>query len=211
MFLARRGHVPVGRKLESKVVTIAPWNGRADRDGLDARQLTDSKIDHTAASWLPDGKSIVYSSAEPGHGPRTYLLSLQGGAPRPITPEGVTGALVSPDGKYLLAVDNQRQRQLYPLAGGEPQKLNFTFAPDERGIMFFDGGKSLLIRNRSIPVKVTRVDLATGRREPFKEIVPADPAGVQSIPLLLFSDDGKSYAYSSMRVLSDLYVVDGLK
>jgi eukaryotic-like serine/threonine-protein kinase len=177
----------------------------------DARQLTDAKIDHTGAFWVPDGKSIVYSSAEPGHGPRTYLLSLQGGTPRPITPEGVTGALVSPDGKYLLAVDNQRQRWLYPLGGGEPQKLNFTFAPDERGIRFYDGGKSLLIRNRNIPVKVTRVDLATGRREPFKEIIPADPAGVQSIPLLLFSADGKSYAYSSMRVLSDLYVVDGLK
>jgi hypothetical protein len=60
-------------------------------------------------------------------------------------------------------------------------------------------------------VKVDRIDLATGKREPFKEIVPADPSGAQSIPGLRFSADGKSYAYSLGRMLSDLYVVDGLK
>jgi hypothetical protein len=55
------------------------------------------------------------------------------------------------------------------------------------------------------------VELATGRREPWKEIAPADLAGVQGIPTVRFSADGKSYAYSTLRVLSDLYVVDGLK
>lgn len=76
---------------------------------------------------------------------------------------------------------------------------------------FFDGGKSLLLRTPNLPVNVTRVDLATGRREAFKQIVPADPAGVQAIPTLWFSADGKSYAYSVGRILSDLFVVDGLK
>ena len=71
--------------------------------------------------------------------------------------------------------------------------------------MFLDNGKSLLIRNRSIPVKVTRIDLASGRRNPFKEIVPADPAGVQSIPVMLFSADGKSYAYSSLPACYRIY------
>jgi eukaryotic-like serine/threonine-protein kinase len=62
-----------------------------------------------------------------------------------------------------------------------------------------------------IPAKIERVDLATGRREPWKEIAPADPAGVQSNAGIKFSADGKSYAYSTLRILSDLYVVDGLK
>ncbi|MGA7322003.1 MAG: hypothetical protein WBW98_15940 [Candidatus Sulfotelmatobacter sp.] len=60
-------------------------------------------------------------------------------------------------------------------------------------------------------LQITRVDLATGRRQPFKEIAPADPAGAQSIPSMRFSADGKSYAYALGRFLSDLYVVDGLK
>jgi hypothetical protein len=69
----------------------------------------------------------------------------------------------------------------------------------------------VLVRARGVPVKITRIDLATGKREPFREIAPADPAGVQTIPVIKFSEDGKSYAYSLGRQLSDLYVVDGLK
>jgi len=177
----------------------------------DRKTLTDDKVDHFGAAWLPDSKSIVYSSAASGHEPRTYLLNVESGAPRAITPEGVTGSFVSPDGRFLLAIDAKEQRWLYSLAGGEPQKLNIDISAHERVIGFFDGGKSLLIRSDSVPVQVTRADLATGRRQKFKEIVPADPAGVHSIPILKFSADGKSYAYSSMRILSDLYVVGGLK
>jgi hypothetical protein len=86
-----------------------------------------------------------------------------------------------------------------------------VLSPDEQIIGFSDGGKSVLLRTRSIPVEVSRVAIATGHRVPWKEIVPADPAGVQSIPSLKFSADGKSYAYSTGRILSDLFVVDGLK
>jgi eukaryotic-like serine/threonine-protein kinase len=175
------------------------------------KQLTDNKVDHFSVGWLPNGKSILYSSADPGKSPRTFLLDIDGGTPRQLTPEGVSGSLVTPDGKFLLALDNQRQRWLYPIAGGEPQKLDIVPNPDERIMAFVDGGKTLLLRTLSLPVKVTRVDIATGRREPWKEIAPADPAGVQSMPTLRFSQDGKSYAYSVGRLLSDLYVVDGLK
>jgi serine/threonine protein kinase/Tol biopolymer transport system component len=177
----------------------------------ETRQLTDDKTDHFGAAWLPDGKSVVFSTAEVGHQTRTYLLDLQGGAPRALTPEGTAGGLVTPDGKYLVAVDAKRQRWLFPVAGGEPQKFTVATDPDERILGFFDSGKSLLVRTRTIPINVTRIDLATGRRDPWKEIVPADPAGVQSIPVLRFSADGKAYAYSTLRVLSDLYVVDGLR
>lgn len=76
---------------------------------------------------------------------------------------------------------------------------------------FIDSGKSLLIRDRNLPLQITRADVATGRREPWKQIVPADMAGVQSIPIVRFSADGKSYAYSVSRSLSDLFVVGGLR
>ena len=177
----------------------------------EARQLTNDKTDHLSSIWLPDSKSIVFSAAEPGHSRRTYLLDIQGGTPRAITPEGITGGLITPDGKFLLAVDGKRQRWLYPIAGGEPQKFSILPNPNERIMRFFDGGKSVLLRTSTVPVQVTRVDIATGHRELWKEIAPADPAGVQSIPSLKFSADGKSYAYSVGRTLSDLYVVDGLK
>ncbi len=176
------------------------------------RQLTDNKTDHFNVGWLPDSKSIIYSSAEPNHGPRTYLLALEAGAaPRVLTPEGTTGFRVAPDGQFVLAADAKRERWLYPIAGGNPQKVNIKLEADEVLQGFLVDDKSLLVRTRTIPVKVTRIDIATGKREPWKEIAPADPAGVQSIVGLRFSADGKSYAYSTFRVLSDLYVVDGVR
>jgi len=177
----------------------------------EARQLTDDKIDHFEAAWLPDGKSIIYGAQEPGHGRRSFLLDLESGQSRPITPEDTLGFLVTPDGKSLIAVDNQRQRWIYPIAGGEPQKFSPNAAPDEGVRLFFPDQKSVLAIKYDVPVQVTRIDLASGRREPWMQIMPADPAGVQSIPDVKFSADGKSYAYSALRVMSDLYVVDGLK
>jgi len=175
------------------------------------KQLTDSQIDHVNCAWTPDSKSIIYSAAEPGHAPRTYLLDAQGGTPRALTPEGTAGSLVSPDGKFLLAMDSRRERWLYPIAGGDPQKFSVVPNANERTMGFSPDGKSVFLRTATVPVQITRVDIATGKREPWKEIVPADPAGAQSIPSIRFSADGKSYAYSVGRILSDLYVVDGLK
>jgi eukaryotic-like serine/threonine-protein kinase len=175
------------------------------------RQLTDNKSDHRAAAWLPDGRSIVFSASEAGHEVRTYLLDLQGGSPHALTPEGMAGSLVTPDGKFLLARDTKGQRWLCPIGGGEPQKFDVAIKPDEFIMGFSSDGKSLRVRARTIPVEIVSVDVASGRREPWKEIAPADPAGAQMVFLIAFSADGKSYAYSVSRVLSDLYVVDGLK
>ena len=176
----------------------------------ESRQLLDEKSGFVGAAWLPDSKSIVYSAAPPGHGLRTYVLDLQGAAPHALTPEGTAGTTVTPDGKFLLAADARRQTWLYPIAGGEPQKLDIVLKPSETVLNFLDA-KSLLLATSTVPADVVRVDITTGRREPWRQIVPADSAGVQSIAILKFSGDGRSYAYSVLRMLSDLYVVDQLK
>jgi hypothetical protein len=41
--------------------------------------------------------------------------------------------------------------------------------------------------------------------------VPADPAGVAPGGSVRLSADGKSYAYSFIRNLSELYLIEGLK
>jgi len=176
----------------------------------ESRQLLDEKSGFVGAAWLPDSKSIVYSAAPPGHGLRTYVLDLEGAAPHALTPEGTAGTTVTPDGKFLLAADARRQTWLYPIAGGEPQKLDIVLKPNETILNFLDA-KSLLLATTTVPADVARVDITTGRRELWRQIVPADSAGVQSIAILKFSGDGGSYAYSVLRMLSDLYVVDQLK
>jgi eukaryotic-like serine/threonine-protein kinase len=50
------------------------------------------------AVWFPDGHRIIVNGREPGHGPRSYVQDLTGGAPRPLTPEDTWVVAISPDG-----------------------------------------------------------------------------------------------------------------
>ena len=54
------------------------------------------------------------------------------------------------------------------------------------------------------------MEVGTGRREPWKTITPQDPAGIWGADLMI-SPDGKSYAYNCARLLTNLYLVDGMK
>ena len=73
-------------------------------------------------------------------------------------------------------------------------------------------GKSLYIyRPGEFPAKVNRLDLATGKRTPWRSLAPADPAGVSQIGPIIMTPDASSYIYGYHRTLSDLYLVVGLK
>jgi hypothetical protein len=54
----------------------------------------------------------------------------------------------------------------------------------------------------------------TGRKELVREITPADPVGILADNFnnfVFMTPDGRGYAYSVSRILSDLHVVEGLK
>jgi hypothetical protein len=74
-----------------------------------------------------------------------------------------------------------------------------------------DGSALYVFRREELPVKVDRVDVKTGKKELWKELAPLDAAGVTQIARVCPTPDGKAYVYSFSRVLSDLYVVEGLK
>jgi eukaryotic-like serine/threonine-protein kinase len=175
------------------------------------RQITSDSLEHTRVSWVPNGKAVVFSASEPNHPLRTYWMNLADGKPRAITPEGTNGSLVSPDGQYLLATDPERKRWIYPLAGGDPQPVSAAFKDGEVVLNWEADGKSLLVGERGIPIKVSRVYLNSTQREDVRSYSPSDAAGIVTIGGVHFSADRKSYAYSYYRILSDLYVVDGLR
>ena len=138
-------------------------------------------------------------------------MNLEDGKSLPITPEGTTGGLVSPDGKSLLVRDPERKRWLYPLEGGDPKPLAAALKDSETPIDWESDGQSLLVGERGFPIKVSRVFLNSTRREDVRSFAPSDAAGIVSLGGVRFSADRKSYAYDYFRILSDLYVVDGLR
>ncbi|HEY3124724.1 MAG TPA: protein kinase, partial [Thermoanaerobaculia bacterium] len=166
------------------------------------------EIPRTWFRWFADGKRILFMANEPGRPRRCFAQDIEGGAPKPVTPEGKFGCRVpSPDGKFVIT----RDAEMYPLEGGEPRPVP-GLSRAERLLQWSADGKAIYVRNpEELPAKVYRIDLATGRRQLWKELAPSDPSGVDEIPLISITPDGRSYVYSYNRELSDLYLVEGLK
>ena len=61
-----------------------------------------------------------------------------------------------------------------------------------------------------LPAKVFRFDIATGRKELWRTLMPADAAGIYSLDVLP-RRGGDAYVYSFNRILSDLYLVEGVR
>lgn len=174
------------------------------------RRLTSDGMAHFVIGWLPDGSALVTGAAEPNGPLRCYWTDLNGKS-RVITPPDVNPLTVTPDGKLLLAQDADNNYVYYPLAGGDSKPFPAKLEIDDRVVAFDPDGKSLLVYKRGVPARVFRVSLENSRRELVKEVAPSDVAGVQAVSTVHLSTDRKSYAYTYYRVLSDLWVVDGLK
>ena len=172
-----------------------------------------TNINHVHGRWLHDGQSFVISGNEPGHGARLYLHTPSTAQPTPISPEGVNALAyaLSPDDKRVAAVGPDQKGYLYALPSGEAQPIP-GFLQGELPISWSEDGRSLYVYGTSeMPARVYRVDVTSGQRSLWKQLKPADPAGVEFIGPILLTPDAKTYVYSYRRQLTDLYLVQGLK
>jgi len=165
------------------------------------------------AGWFPDSRRIVFTAAAPGQTLSAFVQDLDGGPARPIAANvSLTPCLVTPDGRRVLArtAGATGRWALYPVDGGPPVPV--PLATYDRPLTFTpDGEKALVMRPwRKAPLVVDRVDLGSGAREAVMEISAPDPAGVGHTMPPVVTPDGRYYAYSVHRVLSDLYLVHGL-
>jgi Tol biopolymer transport system component len=177
------------------------------------KALSGEPINYVDARWFPDGKRFCFSGNEPDHGVRLYVQDLVGGKPVAISPEGTYGLafLISPDGQEVAAVGPDQKGYLYPVAGGKPRPIP-NLAEGELPIAWSADGHSIFVyRPAELPTKVDRIELVTGRRTLWKELRPSDPAGVEFLGPILMTADEKTYVYGYRRLLTDLYVVEGLK
>ena len=162
--------------------------------------------------WVPDGKRILLNANEEGRGVRIWIRDFAGGKPRAVTPEGYRAIdrTISPDGRSVVARGPDRRFYVYALGGGEPVAIPGLASEVELPRAWASDGR-LYVSGREIPARVYLLDVATGKRELWKEFLPADSAGVAPFGAIRMTPDGKSYAYSFLRVLSELFVVDGVR
>jgi Tol biopolymer transport system component len=173
------------------------------------------------AFFYPDGRKIIFMGSAAGRPRRIYEQDLEGGDPRPISPEGVIARCLSPDGKRLVARVEAGERlsiltvadgTMRPLAGSEPGDLSLAWSADG-GSLFVRPRRSddTIVGGASLTGRVFRINVESGLRELWKEFRPSDPGGMNGINIGAITPDGKTMAFTYGRRNSDLYVVSGWK
>ena len=157
--------------------------------------------------FFPGGKKILIEGSMPGQDARLYVLDLDSSGMRPISPERHhMGAHfpISPDGKQILST---AEGKLYVLDadGGAAPRAVASVPEGAQPIRWCADGRRIFAREN---LKVYRVDLASGRKELWREFSAADRG---ELDVVLPTPDGKWYVTGYFRYLSDLWVVDGVK
>jgi Tol biopolymer transport system component len=160
--------------------------------------------------WFPDGERLLIIGNEPGRLSRTFEQNKNGGKPTPITLEGTIATRVSPDQQFA-TVAKSGKLYLFPLAGGELKPIA-DLEPRETAIRWSADGRFLFLSRVTEPsvLMISRLDVNTHGKEPWKELKTPDPVGVQ-IREAVITPDGDAYAYSYQRDIATLYLADGLR
>ena len=110
--------------------------------------------------------------------------------------------MVGPDGKWgIWPLDGSGLR---PLPGIDSRYFVTGWAPDEASVYVVD------THSHDRTVKMFRANVTTGNMDFWKSFGDILPTGAQA-GVVLFSNDGSAYVYLYSQVLSQAYVVKGLK
>lgn len=209
------------------VTSILP--GNTDRIALLPTGIGETKIvaahdfQYRNAFWTSDGHKLIVRASQSGRPLRFWLQDLEGGAPRALTAEGVSGVVVSIRGTdYVCARDADGKTHLLPIAGGDSKEVNGISEND-----LILGGPSAgdnlyVIPNSSpsevaagitleIPLQIAKVNIATGKREAVLSLSPSNSTGVVFLLPPLLTSDEKHYVYTQSRISTTLYSATGLR
>jgi hypothetical protein len=167
------------------------------------------------AAWLPDGKRIAFLGSQGTALLRGYIQDIDGGKRVPFTPPGVNTSTflpmpVTPDGSRIWLLDPEGRSTLYPTTpGGTPEPVKGALPNEYPAGWTADGRGAYVTVPSTVPLRIFRLDLATGARTPWKEVSPSQVAGLRMSHVIV-TPDGRTIVHSYSGLLSNLYIVDGV-
>ena len=164
------------------------------------------------AAFFPDGKRILFLAVTKEGGWRSFIQDLAGGPPKQFGEDSRWATVVSPDGRDILGGE-EGTLEIYPVDGGRPRPLRGGVDGDIP-FQWSSDGKIYVRGTEDLPLTLYRIDPATGRRERWKELAPAERTGFLSYaPTMVglgvsISRDGRTYAYSYLTDMNRLVLID---
>jgi hypothetical protein len=118
----------------------------------------------------------------------------------PISHDGRRIVLRGSDGAWFILNVESSAREALP--GFQLGDMPVRFDRESRHL--------IVARTSDGPPRIERIDIASGSRSLLRELKPPEPSGIIHIGGIVTSLDGDRYAYSFLRSLSDLYLVEGI-
>ena len=175
----------------------------------ESRFLKIDGVHFESLGWFPDSKRVVFTGNESGHRVRTWTYDLDSDKAIALTAEGTRGSQVSPDGQWFVTADPHKLL-LAPIGGGAPRTIGALQNGEAVVRWSSDGSQLFLQQPEGETIKISRLDVATGHREPWQTLKVPEP-GAEFIGAFALSADGKACAFSFQHDLANLYLVKGLK
>jgi DNA-binding winged helix-turn-helix (wHTH) protein len=170
-------------------------------------------VKYAYALFHPDGEHLLFRASEAGGALALWLGSRSGGAPRRVAHDRFVVSLaasgITPDGARFVARGTDRLLYLVPFDGTAPRAISGVENEIFGGL---DGNDAVFVgRPSNFPLQIERLDLRTGRRQPWRRVGPADAVGVAAMTYVRVAPEGRAVTYAIRRRLSELFVVDGLR
>jgi serine/threonine protein kinase len=175
-----------------------------------ARSIGTEGMYYERVEWFPDGQRILFTGNQPNRPVRTFIQNLSSGKVTALTPEGTIASRISPDQKYVTVMAGGKLN-LFPVEGGQPKAVVNSEA-GESVIGWGTDARHLFVSKLEEPysLRISRLDISTGRRELWRELKTPDPVGV-AITKVVMTPDGQSIAYSFQRDITTLFLIGRLR
>jgi Tol biopolymer transport system component/predicted Ser/Thr protein kinase len=164
--------------------------------------------DYPRAQFFPDSKRILFAGEGKLYTQRAFPME----APQPFPGDAAwfEGKAISPDGKLVVARSASGALAIYPVDGGAARPL--TVNPSDLFVRWSGDAQTLYFATPSgLPGRVYKMNIASGKIENFRELAPADAAGVFGVSPVLLTPDGKNVVYAFGPQLYALQLLDGVK
>ncbi|HYV67025.1 MAG TPA: Tol-Pal system beta propeller repeat protein TolB [Myxococcales bacterium] len=179
----------------------------SDADGYGPQQITSGSI-NLLPSWMPDGKSLAFTSFREGGGAHLFQVDLSTRAVQPLVKMGdfATGAVFSPDGiRFAFSSSKEENTDIWisPIEGGILRRVTDSRGIDISASWSPDGRRIAFVSDRAGTPQIytMAMDGSDVRRITFQGNYNQEPAWSPKGDLIAFSGRDEHRVF-------DLYTVN---